>query len=49
MAIEDLIPMDAFFSKQPKRKNKKVDKEAMSSPIMRIPRMDIRVARFTRY
>ena len=45
MAIEDLIPMDAFFSKQPKRKNKKVDKEAMSSPIMRIPRMDVRVVR----
>lgn len=50
MAIEDIIPLDAFFSNKPKietgeKKKKKVDKEALASPMMRIPRMDVRVAR----
>ena len=51
MALEDIIPLDAFFNKDPahgrqaRKKKKKVDQEALSSPIMRIPRMDILVAR----
>ena len=48
MAIEDIIPLEAFFSKPEGnrgKKKKKVDKEALASPMMRIPRMDVRVAR----
>ena len=50
MAIEDIIPLDAFFSDKKEagpngKKKKKVDKEALASPKMRIPRMDVRVAR----
>ena len=55
MAIEDIIPIDALLGRQPmygddppvdgKMKKKKLDKEAMASSMMRIPRMDVRVAR----
>ena len=47
MAIEDIIPFDSLFGKESanSKKKKKVDREAMASPIMRIPRMDVRVAR----
>lgn len=50
MAVEDIIPIDAFFSKKNDselggKKKKKTDKEALASPMMRIPRMDVRVAR----
>ena len=49
MAIEDIIPLDALLGRNSqsadKKKKKKIDKEAMASPIMRIPRMDVRVAR----
>ena len=49
MAIEDIIPLDALLGRNPqnagKKKKKKIDKEAMASPMMRIPRMDVRVAR----
>jgi hypothetical protein len=56
MAFDDIIPIDALLGKQTepmygentsstKGKKKKVDREAMQSAIMRIPRMDVRVAR----
>ena len=55
MAIEDIIPLEILFPEKrnnelqkkfiAKGKKKKVDKEAMASPMMRIPRMDVRVAR----
>ncbi len=53
MALEDIIPLDALLGRQPAygdespkgKKKKKIDKVAMASPIMRIPRMDVRVAR----
>ena len=53
MALEDIIPIDALLGKQPAywdeerkgKKKKKIDREAMASPMMRIPRMDVRVAR----
>lgn len=55
MAFDDIIPIDALLGKQKdplyedntggNRKKKKVDREAMQSAIMRIPRMDLRVAR----
>jgi hypothetical protein len=56
MSFEDIVPLDALFGKQTKPmygenssskngKKKKVDREAMQSAIMRIPRMDVRVAR----
>lgn len=56
MSFDDIIPIDALLGKQPKPmyggespsvegKKKKVDREAMQSAIMRIPRMDVRVAR----
>ena len=49
MAIEDIIPLDALLGRNSqntgKKKKKKIDKEAMASPMMRIPRMDVRVAR----
>ena len=51
MALEDIIPLDALFGKDPEfgqnpaKKKKKLDREALSSPMMRIPRMDVLVAR----
>jgi hypothetical protein len=54
MALEDIIPLNALFGKSPQygddqssreKKKKKVDREAMASSLMRIPRMDVRVAR----
>jgi hypothetical protein len=47
MAIEDIIPLGSLLDKGSanSKKKKKVDQEAMASPIMRIPRMDVRVAR----
>ena len=46
MAIEDIIPLDALFGgENTKKKKKKVDRIALSSPMMRIPRMDVLVAR----
>ena len=48
MPINDIIPLDALFggddSNKPKKK-KKIDRIALSSPLMRIPRMDVLVAR----
>ena len=48
MAVDDMIPIDAFFSKKNDSESggkKKTAKEALASPMMRIPRMDVRVAR----
>jgi hypothetical protein len=46
MALKDIIPLDAFFGgENPRKKKKKVDREALASPIMRVPRMDVRAAR----
>lgn len=47
MALNDIIPLDALFGNNPEKgkKKKKIDQEALSSAIMRIPRMDVRVAR----
>lgn len=46
MAINDIIPLDALFGNEnTKKKKKKVDRIALSSPLMRIPRMDVLVAR----
>ncbi len=50
MALEDIIPLDAFFGRKKDesllgKKKKKVDREALASPMMRIPRMNVRVAR----
>ena len=44
MAIEDLIPLDVLYGK-PEKKKKKIDKEAMGSSLMRIPRMKVEVVR----
>ena len=45
MALEDLIPLDALLGNLKPKKKKKVDREALASPMMRIPRMDVRAAR----
>tara|TARA_B100000085_G_scaffold226634_1_gene212364 strand:+ start:86 stop:436 length:351 start_codon:yes stop_codon:yes gene_type:complete len=47
VALNDIIPIDALFEGNPDkgRKKKKIDREALSSALMRIPRMDVRVAR----
>ena len=45
MALEDIIPLDALLGNPKKKKKKKVDREALASPMMRIPRMDVRAAR----
>ena len=48
MAIEDIIPVDALFGQEGsnnRSKKEKVDRIALSSPIMRIPKMDVLVAR----
>ena len=48
MPINDIIPLDALFGgddlNKPKKK-KKIDRIALSSPLMRIPGMDVLVAR----
>ena len=45
MALNDIIPLDALLGNPRKKKKKKVDREALASPLMRIPRMDVRAAR----
>ena len=54
MALEDIIPLNLLLGKSAdddahapvkSGKKKKIDHEAMSSTIMRIPRMDVRVVR----
>ena len=56
MSFEDIIPIDALLGKKTQTKfdhntqasngkKKKIDREAMQSAIMRIPRMDVRVSR----
>ena len=53
MALEDIIPLDSLLGKSPQygdeqsggKKKKKLDREAMASSLMRIPRMDVQVAR----
>ncbi len=51
VALNDIIPLDALFGKDPEfgqnpaKKKKKIDREALSSPMMRIPRMNVLVAR----
>ena len=47
MAINDIIPLDALFGKEKNtgKKKKKVDRIALASPMMRVPRLDIQVAR----
>ena len=55
MTFDEIIPIDLLLGKHKdplyqdlhagNKKKKKVDKEAMQSAIMRIPRMDVRVAR----
>jgi hypothetical protein len=48
MSINDIIPLDALLGGEDlnnKKKKKKVDHIALSSPVMRIPRMDVLVAR----
>ena len=49
MSLNDIIPVDVLFgepSKHSSKKNKKkVDRIALASPLMRIPKMDVQVAR----
>ena len=47
VALNDIIPLDALLegNLDKSRKKKKIDREALSSALMRIPRMDVRVAR----
>ena len=55
MTFDEIIPLDLLLGKHKdplyedthggNKKKKKVDKEAMQSAIMRVPRMDVRVAR----
>ena len=49
MSLNDIIPVDVLFgepSKHGSKKNKKkVDRIALASPLMRIPKMDVQVAR----
>ena len=55
MAIEDIIPLNLLLEKSaesesqqgsyPQKKKKKVDKEALASSFMRIPKMNVTVAR----
>ena len=46
MALKDILPLDALLGgENPRKKKKKVDREALASPIMRVPRMDVRAAR----
>lgn len=45
MALKDLIPLDALLGNLKPKKKKKVDREALASSMMRIPRMDVQAAR----
>ena len=51
MGLKDILPLDVLLggaeqeSHAPRKKKKKVDREALASPMMRIPRMDVRSAR----
>ena len=45
MALKDIIPLDALLGNPKPKKKKKVDREALASPLMRIPRMDVRAVR----
>ena len=46
MALKDILPLDALLGGgNSRKKKKKVDREALASPIMRVPRMDVRAAR----
>lgn len=48
MSINDIIPLDQLFSgndANSKKKRKKIDHAALASPLMRIPKMDVHVAR----
>ena len=48
MSINEIIPLDQLFSGNivnSKKKRKKIDHAALASPLMRIPKMDILVAR----
>ena len=54
MALKDILPLDALLGGENlaqqgalggKKKKKKVDREALASAFMRIPRMDVRAAR----
>ena len=47
MAINEIIPLDALFGREKNsgKKKKKVDRVALASPMMRVPRLDIQVAR----
>ena len=53
MALKDILPLDVLLGRaegsvEPalgRKKKKKVDREALASPLMRIPRMDVRAAR----
>ena len=46
MALKDILPLDALLGgENPRKKKKKVDREALASPVMRVPRMDVRAAR----
>ena len=45
MALKDIIPLDALLGNPKPKKKKKVDRAALASPMMRIPRMDVRAAR----
>ena len=46
MALKNILPLEALLGgSNSKKKKKKVDREALASPIMRVPRMDVRAAR----
>jgi len=45
MALKDIIPLDALLGNPKPKKKKKVDRVALASPLMRIPRMDVRAVR----
>ncbi|MBU63645.1 MAG: hypothetical protein CMI26_14215 [Opitutae bacterium] len=46
MALKDILPLEALLGgANLKKKKKKVDREALASPVMRVPRMDVRAAR----
>ena len=45
MAHDEIVPMKEIFDSDHPKKKKKVDQVALSSPFMRIPKMDVRVAR----
>ena len=45
MAHDEIVLMKEIFDSDHPQKKKKVDQIALSSPFMRIPKMDVRVAR----